>query len=139
MRPLSRTLLMLVVLCGCATQGTMALTIVHDEELNEGVMFDATSARSQKMLSVLCYGRDRSFCAKQKEPPRYYGMGFMCDWPQLFSENMTPDDQPNTKRFTLPSTGLQVGPMTQGQLCYFRVNAFILRNDEKVVYRSVKP
>jgi hypothetical protein len=102
-----------------------ALTAVPEDDLQEGQVFDTSSPRSQKLVSVLCFGRDKNFCASLKEPARYYGMGFLCEWPQLFTDNMTPDDQPNRKRLMLPGSALQVGAQTKGQLCTFRVNASI--------------
>ncbi len=101
------------------------MTALPYDELEEGRVFDASSPLSQKMTSVLCFGRDPSFCSSLKQPPRYYGMGFQCDWPELFSENMTPDDQPNRKRFVLPGSALQVGKASQGQTCFFKVNFFV--------------
>jgi hypothetical protein len=102
-----------------------ALTVVPEDDLQEGRVFDSSSPRSQKMVRILCFGRDKNFCANSKEPARYFGMGFQCEWPQLFPENMTPDDQPNRKRFILPGSGLQVGAQTKGQSCSFRVSAFL--------------
>ncbi len=102
-----------------------ALTAVPEDDLQDGRMFDTSSPRSQKMVSILCFGRDKSFCANSKAPARYYGMGFTCEWPQIFTDNMTPDDQPNRKRFMLPATALQVGAQTKGQLCTFRVGVFL--------------
>lgn len=99
----------------------MALTSVPGAQLQEGRTFDTSSPRSQKMVSILCFGKDKTFCARQKEPARYYGMGFECHWPQVFAEDVMPDDQPSRKRFMLPAAGLQVGPQTQGQACVFRV------------------
>ena len=125
MRATLRTTILTCWLALGLTQAAVALTLVPADELKEGSMFDATSARSQKMQRILCFGRDPNYCASLDEPPRYYGMGFMCDWPELFAQNMTPDDQPNRKRFMLPGTGLQVGAATQGQLCYFQVTAFV--------------
>lgn len=102
-----------------------ALTAVPEDDLESGRVFDHSSPRSQKMVSILCFGKDKSFCTNAKNPSRYYGMGFQCEWPQLFAENMTPDDQPNRKRFILPAAGLQVGAQTRGQSCSFRVSVFL--------------
>lgn len=102
-----------------------ALTAVPEDDLQDGRMFDTSSPRSQKMVSILCFGKDKNFCANSKEPARYYGMGFNCEWPQMFTDNMTPDDQPNRKRFVLPATALQVGAQTKGQSCSFRVGAWL--------------
>jgi hypothetical protein len=123
--PLVRWLGLVFWLIAFATSGAWALTAVPEDDLEEGRVFDSSSPRAQKMTSILCFGRDPNFCASMKLPPRYYGMGFQCEWPELFAENMTPDDQPNRKRFILPGSALQVGKATQGQLCYFKVSFFL--------------
>jgi hypothetical protein len=41
-----------------------ALTAVPEDDLQDGRMFDTSSPRSQKMVSILCFGKDKNFCAK---------------------------------------------------------------------------
>ena len=96
-----------------------ALTQMPEEEMQYGRIFDTASPRSQRMQSILCFGRDPAACSK--EPSRYYGMRFLCDWPHLYPERMTPDNLPERQRFFVPTTALMVGEAAAGQTCIFSV------------------
>lgn len=105
-----------VLTAGLALGSAHSLTLLPEGEIVTGRVFDHSSPRSQKMQSVLCFGRDKAAC--QNTPARYWGARLYCEWPYLFAERVVPENMPEQKRFPLPVTSLPVGAQTQGQQCW---------------------